>query len=124
MNVKNIINSLVNIAGVSTQKLDKKTKAEASGEKDTQLGHGEEESSNHRMSEDEANEVLEYLRGLDGIKDNNLTVRLEKSEDRYVVYVEDSAGKIVRRIQETELWFLFKKRNKDSKKGQILNKAM
>lgn len=124
MNVKNIFNSLVNIAGVSTQKLDKKTKTEASDEKDTQLGYGEEEASNHRMSEEEAKEVLEHLRGLEGIKDNNLSVRLEKSEDRYVVYVEDSSGKIVRRIQETELWFLYKKRNKDSKKGQILNKAM
>lgn len=124
MNVKSIISSIANIAGISAQKLDKKTKTSASDEKDTQLGYGEEESSNHRMSDEEAKQVLEYLESLDGIKDNNLSVRLEKSEDRYVVYVQDSTGKVVRRIQENELWYLFKKRNKDSKKGQILNKAM
>lgn len=124
MNIKNVLNSIVNIAGVSTQKLDHKAKTEASGEKDTQLGHGQEEASHHRMSDEEAREVLEYLKSLDGIKDNNLSVRLEKSEDRFVVFVEDSSGKVVRRMLEDELWALFKKRNKDSKKGQILNKAM
>lgn len=124
MNVKSIISSIANIAGISAQKLDKKTKTSASDEKDTQLGYGEEESSNHRMSDDEAKQVLEYLENLDGIKDNNLSVRLEKSEDRFVVFVQDPTGKVVRRIQENELWYLFKKRNKDSKKGQILNKAM
>jgi uncharacterized FlaG/YvyC family protein len=124
MNVKSIISSIANIAGISAQKLDKKTKTSASDEKDTQLGYGEEEASNHRMSDDEAKQALEYLENLDGIRDNNLSVRLEKSEDRFVVFVQDSAGKVVRRIQENELWYLFKKRNKDSKKGQILNKAM
>ncbi len=124
MTVKNIFNSITSIAGISTQKLDKTTKAEASDEKDTQLGYGQEESSNHRMSEEEAKDVLEYLLSLDGIKDNNLNVRLDQTEDRFIVFIEDPSGKVVRRISESELWYLYKSRNKDAKKGQILNKAM
>jgi len=126
MNIKSVWNSLVNISAVSKTKLDHRAKTEASGEKDTQLGYGQEESTQHRMTEEQANEVVEYLQGVDGVKENNLQVRLDKSTDRFVVYIEDHDGKVVRRIPETEMWFIFKRKtgSSDGKKGQILNKAM
>lgn len=127
MNIKNVWNSLVNLAGVSNQKLDKKAKLEASDEKDTQLGHGDEEASQHQMSEEEANQAVEIFKNLDGVKENNLSVRLEFHNDRYIVYVEDPNGKVIRRIPENELWFALKKHrnqiSKDSNKGSLLNKT-
>jgi uncharacterized FlaG/YvyC family protein len=125
MNVKAVWNSLVNISGISKTKLDHRAKAEASADKDTQLGHGQEEASQHRMNDEQAQEVLEYFKEIDGVKENNLQVRLDKSTDRFVIYVEDVEGKVVRRIPENEMWFLFNRKNStDTKKGQILNKAM
>ncbi|MES2767648.1 MAG: hypothetical protein V4596_00765 [Bdellovibrionota bacterium] len=125
MNIKNVLNSLVNISGVDKAKLDHKTKLDASGERDTDLGRGEEEASKHKMTDTEAQEVLSHLKELDGIKDNNLEVRLEKKEDTYVVYIEDNQGKVVRRIAEAEMWFIYQKqKSSDGKKGQLINKAM
>ena len=125
MNIKNVLNSLVNITGVDKAKLDHKTKLDASGERDTDLGRGEEEASKHKMSDSEAQEVLKHLSELDGIKGNNLQIRLEKKEDTYVVYIEDIHGKVVRRIAEAEMWFIYQKQKSgDGKKGQLLNKAM
>jgi uncharacterized FlaG/YvyC family protein len=125
MNIKNVLNSVVNIAGVNKPKLDHKTTLDASGERDTDLGRGEEESTQHKMTEEEAKEVLNHLRELDGVKGNNLQVRMEKTEDRYVVYVQEVSGKIVRRIPESEMWFIYQKQKSgDGKKGQFINKAM
>ena len=103
MNIKSVWNSLANIANVSSVKLDKKSKLEASDEKDTQLGSGNEEAPDHQMSEEEAQKALEILKNLDGIKGHNLTCRLELSNSRYVVFIEDSQGKIIRRMPEVEL---------------------
>lgn len=125
MNIKNVFNSLVNIAGVSKAKLDHKTKLDASGERDTDLGKGEEEAAQHKMTDEEATEVLKHLQEVDGVKGNNLQVRMEKNNDRYVVYIEEVSGKVVRRITENEMWFIYQKQKSgDGKKGQLINKAM
>ncbi len=125
MNIKNVLNSLTNIASVDKAKLDHKTKLDASGERDTDLGRGDEESSKHKMTDEEAQEVLKHLQELDGVKGNNLQVRLEKKEDTYVVYIEEISGKVIRRIAEAEMWFIYQKQKSgDGKKGQLLNKAM
>ena len=115
----------MNIAGVDRAKLDHKTKLDASGERDTDLGRGEEEQSKHKMTDSEAQEVLQHLQELDGVKNNNLQVRMEKNNDSYVVYIEDVQGKVVRRIAEAEMWFIYQKQKAgDGKKGQLFNKAM
>lgn len=125
MNIKNVFNSLVNIAGVSRTKLDHKSKLDASGERDTDLGQGQEETSKHKMTDEEAQEVLKHLQELDGVKGNNLQVRMEKTNDVFVVYIEEVSGKVVRRITESEMWFIYQKQKSgDGKKGQIINKAM
>ncbi len=125
MNIKNVLNSLVNIAGVDKGKLDHRAKLDASADRDTDLGRGDEEASKHKMSESEIQEVLEHLKNIDGIKTNNLQVRLEKKDDIVVIYIEDIKGKVVRRIAESEMWYIYQKqRAGDGKKGQIFNKAM
>lgn len=125
MNIKNVLNSIVNISGVDKAKLDHKTKLDASGERDTDLGRGDEEASKHKMTESEAHEVLNHLRELDGVKGNNLQVRLEQKEDCYIIYIEEISGKVIRRIAEAEMWFIYQKQKSgDGKKGQIFNKAM
>lgn len=125
MDIKNVLNSLINIAGVSKTKLDHKTTLDASGERDTDLGKGEEEATHHKMTDEEAQEVLNHLKEIDGVKGNNLQVRMEKANDHYVVYIEEISGKVVRRIIESEMWFIYQKQKSgDGKKGQIINKAM
>ncbi len=125
MDIKAVWNSLVNIAAVSKTKVDHRAKTEASSEKDTQLGYGQEESGQHRMTQEEVDAVIEYLKGLDGVKENNLQIRLDKTKDRFVLYVEDIHGKTVRRIAENEMWSLYQRKNSTSEdKGQIFNKAM
>lgn len=125
MNIKNVWNSLVNIAGVDRAKLDHRAKLDGSADRDTDLGRGEEEAAKHKMTEEEIQEVLEHLRKIDGIKENNLQVRLERKDDTAVIYIEDIKGKVIRRIAEGEMWYIYQKQKSgDGKKGQIFNKAM
>lgn len=125
MNIKNVLNSIVDIAGVKKEKLDHKTTLDASGERDTNLGYGQEEASQHKMTEEEVEQVLNHLRQIDGVKSNNLQVRAEKKDERYVIFIEDGTGKTVRRIPESEMWFIYQKQKaSDGQKGQLLNKAM
>ena len=125
MNIKNVLNNIVNIAGVDKAKLDHKTKLDGSADRDTDLGRGEEEASKHKMTDQEAQEVLAHLKDVDGVKSNNLQVRMENTNGTYIVFIEDIHGKVVRRIAEAEMWFIYQKQKAgDGKKGQLFNKAM
>lgn len=115
----------MNIAGVDKAKLDHKTKLDGSADRDTDLGRGEEEASKHKMTDQEAQEVLAHLKDVDGVKSNNLQVRMENTNGTYIVFIEDIHGKVVRRIAEAEMWFIYQKQKAgDGKKGQLFNKAM
>ncbi len=125
MDIKNVLNSIIDLAGVKKERLDRKTTLDASGERDTNLGYGQEEASQHKMTEEEVQEVIAHLNQIDGVKTNNLQVRSEKIDERYIIYIEDPDGKTIRRIPESEMWFIYQKqKTSGGKKGQILNKAM
>lgn len=100
---------------------DKKA-GEASKDRDPQNQQQAEDHRRRNLSEQELLEAMEYLRGLQGVKDNNLTVRLDKRDGINVLYIEDSHGKVVRRIPEAEIALL--NRDKEQKKGQIFDKAL
>lgn len=85
---------------------------------------GEQPPQQHRFTDSELDEALKLLKELPGIKENNLSFRVEKNDARVVVFVEDSHGKIVRRIPDTELWQLLVNKRKDPVRGNLLNKAM
>ena len=75
----------------------------------------------HKMTEEELNHALDFLKALKGVRDNNLRVRVDQHDGVVVVYVEDLNGKVIRRIPETDLWLLT--RDKESAKGHIFDKA-
>lgn len=82
----------------------------------------EEAPRKFRLTDEEINRVLNYLRELPGIKNNNLVVRLDSSSATRVVYIQDLKGNVIRRIPEPELSLL--SQDQDKKTGQIFDKAM
>ncbi len=101
----------------------KETKAEnTSADRENGAQSGGSEDHRKKMTEEEIQRAIEYLKTLSGVKDNNLTVRLESREGINVVFIEDSTGKTVKRISERELSLL--DTSQSTKKGQLLNKAL
>ena len=82
----------------------------------------DEDQRRRNLSPEEIQEAVKYLEGLPGVKENGLTLRLETKDGVSVVYIEDRAGKVVRRIPESELSLLTSNRQKKS--GHLLNKAL
>jgi uncharacterized FlaG/YvyC family protein len=123
MNIKGIVNNLIPIDFFKTDL--RKTRNTA--DRDPQQGGdgGGETPQRHQFTDQELDEVLKHLRELPGVKVNNLQIRVEKTENRVVVFVEDVTGKVVRRIPDTELWFLMKSRSTTvGDRGNLLNKAL
>jgi uncharacterized FlaG/YvyC family protein len=119
MNIKSITGS----ASVKEiQKKEKKT-AESSPDRDPQNeNEGEGFSHKRKMTEEEVQQAVESIKQLQGVSNNNLQVRSENLNGTFVVFVEDINGKVIRRIPESDLWFLT--REKDKEKGHLFDRAM
>lgn len=101
-----------------TIKSDSATDRDANG----QMPQGEGEREKHPpMSEDQLKRSLEHLRNLSVVKDHGLTVELVNQEGKNFVLIKEPTGKVVRRIQEQELWAL--KDAKETEKGQLLRRT-
>jgi uncharacterized FlaG/YvyC family protein len=122
MNIKGIVSNLIPID--FAKKVDLKKTRNQTEREPQQGGAGDHAPEQHRFTEDELQEALKVLRELPGIKQNNLTFRVEWNDDRVVVFVEDYTGKVIRRIPDVELWSILKNRISDSTRGNLLNKAM
>jgi uncharacterized FlaG/YvyC family protein len=122
MNIKGV---LATVIPVDFGKRDlRKTRNEP--ERDAQQGGqgGQQPLAHHRFTEEELKDALKMLRELPGIKENNLQIRVERNEDRVVIFVEDPTGKVIRRIPDLELWAMFTRRQTDNPRGNLLNKAL
>jgi len=123
MDIKGIARNLGPLAPVKTSEtVSTRTKTDANNDREGNGQAAGEEQKRRRLTNEEINEVVQYLEGLSGIKDNNLKIRLETKDDVNVVYVEDVNGKVVRRIPENELVSLTL--NRDRKSGHLLNRAL
>ena len=121
MNIKGIVNNLIPI---DLKKIDLR-KTRNTPDRDPQQGGGGEEKPKHRnFTEEELQEALKLLRELPGVKINNLQFRVERNNDRIIVFLEDPTGKVIRRIPDTELRSLLKNHLPDSSRGNLLNKAL
>ncbi len=123
MDIKSVLRSSWPFNVQAAPKVDKRAVTAEAGDRD---GNGqsqkEEEKTKRNLSPDEMKEAIAYLEGLDGVKLNNLKVKLVVADGVSVVYIEDQSGKVVRRIPAAELSLLTKNRQKKS--GHLLNKAM
>lgn len=118
MNIKSVTGPVL---PQEIKQVERKAKDASADREPTPQGDGGQRE-HHKMSDEEVQQALEFLKNLKGIKDNNLNIRLETKDGTLVVYIEDYTGKIIRRIPETELWFLT--REKDKSKGNLFDKAM
>ena len=92
-------------------------------DRESQAGFGEGENQKKRkMTEEEIHAAVETLKQVQGVRDNHFSIRVDRSQDTVVVYVEDQAGKVVRRISEAYLWSLSQERGKT--KGHLFDRAM
>ncbi len=123
MDIKSVLRSSWPFNVQAPAKVDKRTVTAETGDRD---GNGqsqkEEQKPKRNLSPEELKEAIVYLEGLEGVKMNNLKVRLAVADGVSVVYIEDQLGKVVRRIPEAELSVLTQNRQKKS--GHLLNKAM
>lgn len=124
MDIKGIVRNLnpLHLTKASeTARTHTKSDADNDREGNGQAATGEEQKR-RPMTPEEIAEAVKYLEGLAGVKDHGLRVRLETKDGVNVVYVEDSDGKVVRRIPEADLASLTA--NRERKSGHLLNKAL
>lgn len=95
---------------------------DSSADRDAQSEGGDGQQERRKLSEEEIKQAIEILKNVQGIKDNNLVIRLDHHDDTFTVYVEDYHGKVIRRLSETDLWHLT--REKDKSKGNLFDRAM
>jgi uncharacterized FlaG/YvyC family protein len=121
MNIKGIVS---NIIPLDLKSIDLR-KTRNTPDRDPQQGGGDNsQAKQHKLSESELEEALKILRELPGVKANNLQFRVERANDRIVVYLEDPTGKVLRRMPDQELYALIKNHNPDKSRGHLLNKAL
>ena len=122
MNIKGLVSNLLPID--FGKRYLRKTRNEP--ERDAQQGGqgGQQPPQHHRFTDEELTAALKMLRELPGIKENNLQIRVERNEERIIIFVEDPTGKIIRRIPDLELWAMFLRQQTDSPRGNLLNKAL
>ncbi|MDZ4678117.1 MAG: flagellar protein FlaG [Oligoflexia bacterium] len=121
MNIKGIVGNLIPIDILKT---DRRKTQNTSDRDPQQGGGGDAQPEQHRFTDSELQDALKLLKDLPGIKENHLQFRVERNDKRVVVFVEDSTGKVIRRIPDTELWYMLKNRQHDQSRGNLLNKAL
>ncbi len=123
MDIKGIIRNVIPMGAAKSDEAKAKSKTDADNDRE---GNGQEgsggEHQRRKLTPEELKDAVKYLEDLPGIKDHNLTVKLESSNDVIIVYVQDRDGRIVRRIPESELSLLTS--NREKKSGHLLNRAL
>ncbi len=124
MDIKGITRNLIPLATLKSVKesANTRSKTDANNDRDGDGAASGEEHKRQKLNPEEISEAVDYLKELPGVKENNLTVRLETSGGTAVVYIQDLNGKVIRRIPESELAALTS--NRQRKSGHLLNKAL
>lgn len=123
MNIKGIVGNLLPIDFAKRDLRKTRNMPDRDAQQGGQGGGGEP-PQHHRFTEEELSAALKILKDFPGIKENNLQVKVERHENRVIVFVEDPTGKVIRRIPDTELWAIYSKKKSDSPRGNLLNKAL
>ncbi len=118
MNIKSVTGPLI---PQDLKKVESRAR-DTSADRDPTPQNGDGKQDNHKMSDDELENALNFLKNLKGVKDNNLHLRVEKNDGTIVVFIEDISGKVIRRIPENDLWHLT--RDAEKSKGNLFDKAM
>jgi uncharacterized FlaG/YvyC family protein len=120
------IRSITGVISPYFAKVREKTANESGADRDAQPDHGGNQKRKSPLTEEELLQVQEYVRELPGFAENNLSLRVQQTENVVVLFIEDPQGKVIRRMAEAELLdLLLQSQTKSpSTKGRILNKAV
>lgn len=123
MDIKNALNAVLPLSLRSKDKIEKSIKSDSTTDRDAngQMPQGGGQQDRGPMSEEQMKKALEHLRSMSAVKDHNLTVELTEQNGQRVVLVKEPSGKVLRRIQEAELWSLLDVSKTD--KGQLLRRT-
>lgn len=112
------IENRIKSVGEKLIKTDSATDRDANG----QMFQGENQEQQHPpMSDEQLKKAMEHLKNLAVVKENSLSVELIEQDGKKFVLLKEFAGKVIRRIPESELWSL--QVVKDTEKGQLLRKT-
>ena len=98
---------------------------EASSDRDAdgrrqQEGRGEK----HEFTDAEKLEALKLLKGLPGVTENNLQIKMDYNNEVLFYLITDLKGNRVRRLSVNDVWGLMLAKLNKSKTGHLLNTAM
>ena len=125
MDVKGLVRNILPMPSQAAKEARKAVKADSTTDRDAngqQAQSGEQEQKRRKLTPEEIQNAVKTLEALSGVKDHNLRVRLVQADGVSVVLIEDSFGKVVRRIPENELGALTA--DKEKKSGHLFDKAM
>ena len=122
MNIKGLNPILTNLDPRPRVEGKENVRLQNSSDRDADGRRQEPEPEHKRHLTDVEFEVaIQTLKEHQGIVAHGLNVRVEVLEDARVIYIEDQAGKVVRRLSEADLWLVTRDKNRPT--GQILDKA-
>lgn len=129
MDIKNALNSVLpaNSKVRDPLKAENRIKSNNTSDRD---GNGQEayqqqkkdqDTPKRPMTEGELEKALSHLRKLPVVANHGLVLSISVIGQKRFILISEPTGKLVRRIQEQELWSLIQ--TKDGEKGQLLSKA-
>ena len=125
MNIKNL-GAVSFIKSVELKKRSSTAESSADRDANGQQQHGHEEKSRD-LTPEELKKIVEHLQSLAGVKDNSWQVKLEQKDRTYVIYIQDYAGKIIRRFNYEDIFQIFtkleSKKSDGNAKGGLLDRA-
>ncbi len=123
MNVRNLTNPINAVENINSAKGAKPVRSEVSSEdRDADGRRNPEEERKDPLNEEEMKKAKEYIENLDGLKSNQLQLKIEDGGEYRLFIIQDRDGKIVRRIVEWEMRSIIQ--SADKKTGQIFDKAI
>jgi hypothetical protein len=127
MDIKNALNAVIPPQLRAKEGVDRSIKMGNTTDRDAngQQAYQEREQHQEPMTEEQFEKALEALADLPAVKEHHLTIERIEKDGKRLVLLKEPDGKILRRIQEAELWTLPEMKSTDSshKKGQLLRKT-
>ncbi|MGE0763294.1 MAG: hypothetical protein AB7N80_08450 [Bdellovibrionales bacterium] len=122
MNVKSLTPNLSALDPRLRTEAKDNVRLQNSGDRDADGRRQQNEPEHKRhLNESEFETALETLKKNAAVTAHNLQIRVEQHEDHRVIFIEDRAGQVIRRLSEADLWLVT--RENDRPTGKILDKA-
>lgn len=125
MNIKNLLGNSAPITPASSvAKAERPIKMDSSHDRDPGgQQYSQQEKKKEKMTQEQFDKAVALLREKHFIKDMNWVVLAIEDNDVKYACVQDSEGKIIRKIIEFDLWEVFDDVKSEESRGQLLKKT-